>query len=133
MALPISSPRVRRILVVEDDATTAGYVARGLEEHGYVVDHAANGRDGLFHATDASYAAIILDRMLPGMDGLAVLSAIRAAGVATPVIILSALGSTDERVRGLKGGSDDYLVKPFAFSELLARVEAVLAAPPRPE
>jgi len=100
-------------------------VARGLEEHGYVVDHAADGRDGLFHATDASYAAIILDRMLPGMDGLAVLSAIRAAGVATPIIILSALGSTDERVRGLKGGSDDYLVKPFAFSELLARVEAV--------
>lgn len=89
------------------------------------MDHAADGRDGLFHATDSSYAAIILDRMLPGMDGLAVLSALRAAGVVTPVIILSALGSTDERVRGLKGGSDDYLVKPFAFSELLARVEAL--------
>jgi two-component system, OmpR family, response regulator len=118
-------PITKKILVVEDDATTAGYVARGLEEHGYVVDHAADGRDGLFHATDSSYAAIILDRMLPGMDGLAVLSAIRAAGISTPVIILSALGSTDERVRGLKGGSDDYLVKPFAFSELLARVEAV--------
>ena len=115
----------KKILVVEDDATTADYIAKGLEEHGYVVDRAADGRDGLFHATDSSYAAIVLDRMLPGMDGLAVLSAIRAAGVATPVIILSALGSTDERVKGLKGGSDDYLVKPFAFSELLARVEAL--------
>lgn len=115
----------KKILVVEDDPTTADYVANGLEEHGYVVDRASDGRDGLFHATDASYAAIVLDRMLPGMDGLSVLSAIRAAGVETPVIILSALGSTDERVKGLKGGSDDYLVKPFAFSELLARVEAL--------
>jgi two-component system OmpR family response regulator len=115
----------KKILVVEDDATTADYIAKGLEEHGYVVDRASDGRDGLFHATDASYAAIVLDRMLPGMDGLSVLSAIRAAGVDTPVIILSALGSTDERVKGLKGGSDDYLVKPFVFSELLARVEAL--------
>jgi two-component system, OmpR family, response regulator len=115
----------KKILVVEDDITTADYIANGLEEHGYVVDRAGDGRDGLFHATDASYAAIILDRMLPGMDGLAVLGAVRAAGIETPVIILSALGSTDERVKGLKGGSDDYLVKPFAFSELLARVEAL--------
>ena len=115
----------KKILVVEDDATTADYIAKGLEEHGYVVDRATDGRDGLFHATDASYAAIVLDRMLPGMDGLSVLSAIRAAGMETPVIILSALGSTDERVKGLKGGSDDYLVKPFSFSELLARVEAL--------
>ncbi len=115
----------KKILVVEDDATTADYIAKGFEENGYVVDRAGDGRDGLFHATDASYAAIILDRMLPGMDGLAVLGAVRAAGVTTPVIILSALGSTDERVKGLKGGSDDYLVKPFAFSELLARVEAL--------
>src|ERR1700752_351468 len=115
----------KKILVVEDDATTADYIAKGLEEHGYVVDRATDGRDGLFHATDASYAAIVLDRMLPGMDGLSVLSAIRAAGVETPVIILSALGSTDDRVKGLKGGSDDYLVKPFSFSELLARVEAL--------
>ena len=115
----------KKILVVEDDATTAEYIAKGLEEHGYIVDRAGDGRDGLFHATDAGYAAIILDRMLPGMDGLAVLGAMRAAGVTTPVIILSALGSTDERVKGLRGGSDDYLVKPFAFSELLARVEAL--------
>jgi two-component system OmpR family response regulator len=115
----------KKILVVEDDPTTADYVASGLEQNGYVVDRAASGRDGLFHATDGNYAAIILDRMLPGMEGLAVLSALRAAGIQTPVIILSALGSTDERVKGLKAGSDDYLVKPFAFSELLARIEAL--------
>jgi len=115
----------KKILVVEDDATTADYVAKGLMENGYVVDRATDGRDGLFHALDGTYAAVILDRMLPGMDGLAVLGAIRAANVDTPVIILSALGSTDERVKGLKAGSDDYLAKPFAFSELLARVEAL--------
>ena len=115
----------KKILVVEDDPTTADYVTSGLEQNGYVVDRATNGRDGLFHATDGKYAAIVLDRMLPGMEGLAVLSALRAAGIQTPVIILSALGSTDERVKGLKAGSDDYLVKPFAFSELLARIEAL--------
>lgn len=115
----------RKILVVEDDATTADYIAGGLEQNGFVVDRASDGRDGLFHATDSNYAAIVLDRMLPGMDGLSVLSAIRAAGIETPVIVLSALGSTDERVKGLKAGSDDYLPKPFAFSELLARIEAL--------
>src|SRR4029077_6530569 len=105
--------------------TTADYLASGLEQNGYVVDRATTGRDGLFHATDGNYAAIVLGRMLPGMDGLAVLSALRAAGIETPVIILSALGSTDERVKGLKAGSDDYLVQPFAFFELLARIEAL--------
>jgi two-component system OmpR family response regulator len=115
----------KKILVVEDDPTTADYIAKGLQQNGYVVDLANDGRDGLFFATDGTYAAIVLDRMLPGMDGLAVLNAVRAAGIDTPVIILSALGSTDERVKGLKGGSDDYLAKPFAFSELLARVEAL--------
>ena len=115
----------KKILVVEDDATTADYVAKGFEQNGYVVDVARDGRDGLFHATDGHYAAIVLDRMLPGMDGLAVLGAVRAAGIDTPIIVLSALGSTDERVKGLKSGSDDYLAKPFAFSELLARVEAL--------
>jgi two-component system OmpR family response regulator len=115
----------RKILVVEDDQATADYIAKGLIEAGYVVDRAGDGRDGLFHATDGSYSAVILDRMLPGMDGMAVLSALRAAGVDTPVIILSALGSLDERVKGLKAGSDDYLVKPFAFAELLARIEAL--------
>lgn len=115
----------RKILVVEDDVTTADYIAKGLSENGYVVDLANDGRDGLFHAVDGAYAAVVLDRMLPSMDGLAVLSAMRAAGVQTPVIILSALGSTDERVRGLKAGSDDYVAKPFAFAELLARLEAL--------
>lgn len=115
----------KKILVVEDDETTGDYIASGLEQNGFVVDRARDGRDGLFHATDGNYAAIVLDRMLPGMDGLAVLSALRAAGIQTPVIVLSALGSTDERVKGLKAGSDDYLAKPFAFSELLARIEAL--------
>ena len=115
----------RKILVVEDDAATADYIAKGLSENGYVVDLASDGRDGLFHAVDGAYAAVVLDRMLPSMDGLAVLSAMRAAGVETPVIILSALGSTDERVKGLKAGSDDYVAKPFAFAELLARLEAL--------
>lgn len=115
----------KKILVVEDDETTADYIANGFEQNGFVVDRAANGRDGLFHATDGNYAAIVLDRMLPGMDGLSVLNALRAAGILTPVIVLSALGSTDEKVRGLKAGADDYLAKPFAFSELLARIEAL--------
>lgn len=115
----------KKILVVEDDETTADYIVGGLEQNGFVVDRAGDGRDGLFHATDGKYAAIVLDRMLPGMDGLAVLSALRAAGIQTPVIILSALSSTDERVKGLKSGADDYLAKPFAFSELLARIEAL--------
>ena len=115
----------KKILVVEDDETTADYVVGGLEQNGFIVDRASNGRDGLFHATDGKYAAIVLDRMLPGMDGLSVLSAIRAAGIQTPVILLSALGATDERVKGLNAGSDDYLTKPFAFSELLARIEAL--------
>ena len=116
----------KKILIVEDDETTGDYLAKGLDENGYLVDRASNGRDGLFHATDGEYAAVVLDRMLPGMDGLSVLAAMRAAGVETPVIILSALGSTDDRVKGLKAGSDDYLVKPFAFSELLARLDALL-------
>lgn len=115
-----------KILVVEDDATTADFVAAGLIEHGFVVDRANNGRDGLFHATDGSYDCIVLDRMLPGMDGMAVLGALRAAGIETPVIILSALGSAEDRVKGLEGGSDDYLTKPFAFAELLARVRLLI-------
>jgi len=114
-----------KILVVEDDAATAEYIAKGLREAGHSVDSAANGRDGLFHATDKSYEVVVLDRMLPGIDGLGVLTAIRAAGVTTPVIILSALGVLDERLRGLAAGADDYLVKPFAFAELLARIEAI--------
>jgi len=115
-----------KILLVEDDDTTADFVAKGLGEEGYVVDRAANGRDGLFHATDGSYDCIVLDRMLPGMDGMAVLAALRASQIDTPVIILSALGSPEDRVKGLTGGSDDYLVKPFAFAELLARIRLLI-------
>jgi two-component system OmpR family response regulator len=114
-----------RILCVEDDATTADYIAKGLGEVGFTVDIAGDGRDGLFQASSGAYDAIVLDRMLPGMDGLSVLSALRAGGVTTPVVMLSALSSLDERVRGLRAGSDDYLAKPFAFAELLARLEAV--------
>jgi two-component system, OmpR family, response regulator len=115
----------RKILVVEDDAETRAYVAKGLGELGHVVDCAADGRDGLFLASDASYDLIILDRMLPALDGLGVLKALRAADVSTPVLVLSALGSLDDRIAGLEGGSDDYLVKPFAFSELAARANAL--------
>ncbi|KQU55677.1 XRE family transcriptional regulator [Sphingomonas sp. Leaf339] len=115
-----------KILLVEDDDTTADYVANGLKEEGFVVDRAATGRDGLFHATDGSYDCIVLDRMLPGMDGMAALAAMRAAGVATPVLILSAMSSPDDRVAGLTSGSDDYLTKPFVFAELLARVRLLV-------
>lgn len=115
-----------KVLLVEDDATTADYIAKGLAEEGFTVDRADNGRDGLFLGTEATHDAIILDRMLPGMDGMAVLAALRAAGIETPVIILSALASADERIKGLTGGSDDYLTKPFAFAELLARLRIIL-------
>lgn len=119
----------QKILVVEDDPTTADFIVKSLTGEGFVVDHAADGRDGLFHATDGSYDAIVLDRMLPGMDGMAVLAALRAAKVATPVIILSNLGAVDARVEGLTSGANDYLVKPFAFSELLARLKLLIAKP----
>ena len=116
----------QRVLIVEDDEPTANYIVKGLTEQGMVVDRAANGRDGLFLATDGSYDAIVLDRMLPQMDGMAVLGALRAANITTPVLILSALGSADERVAGLTAGSDDYLTKPFAFAELLARLKILM-------
>jgi two-component system OmpR family response regulator len=114
-----------RILIIEDDAEAAAYMAKGLREAGHAVDHAASGPDGLFLATSERYDVMIVDRMLPGLDGLAVIQAIRAAGNATPVLILSALGKVDDRVRGLKAGGDDYLVKPYAFAELMARIEAL--------
>jgi two-component system OmpR family response regulator len=115
-----------KLLVVEDDRETAAYLQKGLSESGYAVDRAGDGREGLFMASSGGYDAIVLDRMLPGMDGLAVLGALRAADIRTPALILSALGSVDDRVKGLRAGGDDYLVKPFAFSELLARIEALL-------
>ena len=115
-----------RILVVEDDKDVAGFVIKGLKEAGHLAEHADNGRDGLFLAASESFDAIILDRMLPGgVDGLRLLETLRAQDNVTPVLFLSALGQVDERVRGLKAGGDDYLTKPFAFAELLARVEAL--------
>ncbi|GAO78358.1 MULTISPECIES: response regulator transcription factor [unclassified Sphingopyxis] len=119
----------RKILVIEDDRTTADFICKSLTGEGFVVDHAADGRDGLFHATGGGYDAIVLDRMLPGMDGMAVLAAMRAAQIATPVIILSSLGAVDARVEGLTSGANDYLNKPFAFSELLARLQLLMARP----
>ncbi len=119
-----------KLLVIEDDREAAAYIAKGLAESGYVVDQALEGRDGLFMASGGKYDALIVDRMLPGMDGLAVIAALRAAEVRTPVLILSALGAVDDRVKGLRAGGDDYLVKPFAFAELLARVEALLRRGP---
>jgi two-component system, OmpR family, response regulator len=115
-----------KLLVIEDDREAAAYIAKGLSESGYVVDSAYDGRDGLFMATGGNYDALIVDRMLPGMDGLALIGALRAAEIRTPVLILSALGAVDDRVKGLRAGGDDYLVKPFAFAELLARLEALL-------
>ncbi|HXP32224.1 MAG TPA: winged helix-turn-helix domain-containing protein [Stellaceae bacterium] len=115
-----------KVLVIEDDREAAAYVVKGLSESGYVVDHAAEGRDGLFMAVSGGYDALIVDRMLPGMDGLALIASLRAAEIRTPVLILSALGAVDDRVKGLRAGGDDYLVKPFAFAELLARLEALL-------
>jgi two-component system OmpR family response regulator len=115
-----------RILVVEDDKEVAGFVVKGLREAGHTVEHADNGRDGLFLAASENFDAIILDRMLPGgIDGLRLLETLRAQDNITPVVFLSALGQVDDRVKGLKAGGDDYLTKPFAFAELLARVEAL--------
>lgn len=112
--------------MVEDDDRLAEYIAGGLGEQGFTVDRATNGRDGLFLATDSQYDAIVLDRLLPGLDGLGVLKAMRAAGVETPVLILSALDDTDSKVEGLTAGAEDYLGKPFAFAELLARIQVLL-------
>ena len=114
-----------KILVIEDDAETCAYLVNRLQDEGHLVDFAGNGRDGLFLATSGTYDAMIVDRMLPGLDGLNVVKAVRAAGVATPALFLSALGGIDERVSGLNAGGDDYLAKPFAFAELLARIVAL--------
>jgi len=115
-----------RILVIEDDKDVASFIRSGLVQAGCNVDHAANGKDGLFLATTEKYDALVVDRMLPGVDGLTVIRTLRASANTTPVLILSALGEVDDRVKGLKAGGDDYLVKPFAFSELLARLEALV-------
>jgi len=115
-----------RILVIEDNQTTRQYLQKALQEQGYEVDLADNGQDGLFLALDGDYQLILLDRMLPKLDGLTVLSTLRKAGKDTPVLILSALDSVSERVKGLREGGDDYLIKPFALSELLVRIEILI-------
>jgi two-component system OmpR family response regulator len=119
-----------KVLLIEDDQDTARYVARGLREHGHVVDHAATGRDGLFLAADGEHDVLVVDRMLPGLDGLGLVRALRETGVKAPVLFLTALGGVGDRVDGLEAGGDDYLVKPFAFAELLARLGALARRPP---
>ncbi|HWK43579.1 MAG TPA: response regulator transcription factor [Stellaceae bacterium] len=114
-----------KILVIEDDREAAAYLMKGLRESGHTVDHAADGTQGLFLATSERFDAMIIDRMLPGLDGLAIVSTLRSNDDRTPVLILSALDAVDDRVRGLRAGGDDYLPKPYAFSELLARLEAL--------
>src|SRR5262249_19681525 len=110
----------RRILVVEDDPETAGQLVESLATNGYQVDLATNGNEALSHGHSADYAVMTIDRMLPDIDGIAVMQRLRESGIVTPVLIISALGEIDDRVRGLRAGGDDYLVKPFAFAELLA-------------
>jgi len=119
-----------KILVIEDDQETADYVSRGLREHGHTVDHVTDGREGMFHAGDAPYDVLIIDRMLPAIDGLSLVRMLRESDVRTPVLFLTALGGVGDRVRGLDAGGDDYLAKPFAFAELLARVNALARRPP---
>lgn len=119
-----------KLLVIEDDADTSAYILRGLREQGHTVDVAATGRDGLFLATGGEHDVLIVDRMLPGLDGIGLVQALRATGVKSPVLFLTALGGVGDRVQGLNAGGDDYLVKPFAFAELLARVNALARRPP---
>jgi two-component system OmpR family response regulator len=115
-----------RLLLIEDDNEIAAFIQKGMREATHTLDIAANGKDGLFLATTETYDVLIIDRMLPELDGLTILKTLRGSGKATPALILSALGEVDDRVAGLRAGGDDYLVKPFAFSELLARVEVLM-------
>jgi two-component system OmpR family response regulator len=118
------------ILLVEDDSETSGYVARGLREEGHLVDLAKNGLDGLHQASEIAYDLLVVDRMIPGLDGIALVRSLRAAGVNAPVLFLTALGTVADRVQGLEAGGDDYLVKPFSFAELRARINALARRPP---
>ncbi|GLR77379.1 DNA-binding response regulator [Azospirillum oryzae] len=117
-------------MIIEDDPETAGYLQTGLREQGHSVECVGNGRDGLLLAAGQPFDALVVDRMLPGLDGLSVLKTLRGAGVKTPVLLLTALGGIGDRVEGLEAGGDDYLVKPFAFAELLARLNALVRRPP---
>lgn len=118
-----------KLLVIEDDLTTAQYVLNGLRQEGHVVDHVVDGRDALAQALGNDYDVLVLDRMLPGLDGLSLVKALRAAKVTTPVIFLTTVGGVDDRIEGLHAGGDDYLVKPFAFGELSARIQALARRP----
>ncbi len=119
------SPHAMRILVIEDDREAASWLVKGLHESGHIAGHAADGEEGLAMAREARHDVLIVDRMLPKLDGLAIVRTLRQEGIKTPVLILSALGDVDERVKGLRAGGDDYLGKPYAFAELLARVEGL--------
>lgn len=119
-----------RILVVEDDQTTADFISRGFSEEGHVVDVLGDGREAMGIAMDGEYDAMVVDRMLPGLDGLSMVKALRAAHVTTPAIFLTSIGGVEDRIEGLKAGGDDYLVKPFSFGELSARVSALTRRPP---
>lgn len=119
-----------RVLVVEDDRETADYICSSLRALGHMAEHAADGRQGFLLALDSDFDVMVVDRMLPGLDGLTLVKSVRSAGVATPVLFLSALGALNDRVDGLEAGADDYLVKPFAFSELSARLAALARRPP---
>jgi len=119
-----------RVLVVEDDKRTSDYVRQGLVEAGHIVDALADGREALAHAGKVSFDVIVVDRMLPGLDGLSLVKGLRASGTTTPILFLTAINGVDDRVEGLESGGDDYLVKPFAFSELLARLNALGRRPP---
>ena len=119
-----------KLLLIEDDERTADFIMRGLKEHGHVADHAANGKDGLFLAASERYDAMIIDRMLPGLDGLSIVKMLRSMGNHFPALMLTTMGGIDDRVEGLDAGADDYLVKPFAFTELLARLGALMRRPP---
>src|ERR1700730_15839999 len=125
--------RRMKVLLIEDDEETSAYISRGLREQGHVVDLAAAGRDGLFLATDGGHDVLIVDRMLPGLDGIGLVQTLRETGVKAPVLFLTALGGVGDRVRGLEAGGDDYLVNPFAFAELLARINALARRPPLTE
>jgi two-component system, OmpR family, response regulator len=118
-----------KLLLIEDDQATADYVLRGLKEHGHVADHATDGKNGLFLAAGGTYDAMIVDRMLPGLDGLSIMKMLRATGNHVPALFLTTMGGIDDRVEGLEAGADDYLVKPFAFAELMARLGALMRRP----
>ena len=122
--------RGMKLLVIEDDERMADFVVRGLKERGHIVDHASNGKDGLFLAASEKYDAMVIDRMLPDLDGLKIMKMLRAGGNHVPAIFLTTMAGIDDRVEGLEAGADDYLVKPFAFEELYARLGAVMRRPP---